>query len=102
MIGELVGTVGQPVVIKGYAQDFGKAIEAVQFSCDEGVTWTSYETHDADPDRNVNWSFAFTPPQTGRYRVLVRALRSDGGTTPEPACINIEARGMVSSISGYA
>lgn len=92
MIGTLVATAGRALVVEGYAQDFGKAIEAMQFSCDEGSTWTSYPTSNADPGRNVNWSFSFTPPHAGHYHLLVRAVSERGGVTPEPARIAIEAR----------
>lgn len=92
MINTLVATVGQTLVIKGYAQDFDAAIEAMQFSCDNGNTWTSYQTPNADPDRNVNWSFSFTPPHAGHYQLLARAVGKKGKVTPEPARIKIEAR----------
>ena len=90
MIGELSGLVGRPVRVEGYAQDFGGPIAAVQFSCDEGQTWTTYETAEADPDCNVNWSFCFIPPQRGIYRLLVRAMRSDGQVSPESACVTVD------------
>ena len=90
MIGELRASLGQPIKIAGYAQDFEAPIAAVQFSCDEGKTWTTYLTNDTDPDCNVNWSFSFTPPQTGIYRLLVRALGSDGRVSPKPASVIVD------------
>ncbi|HJH42912.1 MAG TPA: sulfite oxidase [Rubneribacter badeniensis] len=92
MIGTVHSTAGQPVTIEGYAQDFGAAIAALQFSCDNGRTWTSFATPHTDPDCNVNWSFAFTPPEKGRYRLLVRAVCLDGRATPQPACVTVESQ----------
>lgn len=85
MIGAIHGTAGKPVTASGYAQDFGEPISAVQFSCDDGKTWTTYPLSNMDPDRNVNWSFSFTPEHAGTYELLVRAVRGDGSTSPEPA-----------------
>lgn len=92
MIAAVPAAAGRPVIIEGYAQDFGVPIAKVRFSCDEGETWTSFATPEADPDRNVNWSFSFTPPEAGTYRLLVQAVADDGRTTPEPALVNVEAR----------
>lgn len=95
MIGTVIGVVGKPVAIEGYAQDFGASVAAMQFSCDEGSTWTTYATPGADRDCNVNWSFRFTPPQAGFYRLLVRAVCADGRVTPEPADVYLDvAEGM--------
>ena len=90
MIGTVLGTAGKPVCVEGYAQDFGVPVDAVQFSGDGGATWTSYETPGMDPDCNVNWSFAFTPPMEGRYELLVRAVRPDGRATPQPARVELD------------
>lgn len=90
MIGTVAGRAGRPVQVKGYAQDFGSAVTAVQFSCDGGDTWTTYDTPKADPDCNVNWTFEFTPPEAGIYELLVRAVRNDGKTSPQPARVRVE------------
>lgn len=90
MIGSVAGTAGRPVEVKGYAQDFGFAVSAVQFSCDGGDTWTTFDTPEADPDRNVNWSFSFTPPEAGTYELLVRAVRADGRVSPQPARVTVD------------
>lgn len=85
MIGTIHATAGKPVTTSGYAQDFGEVISAVQFSCDDGKTWTTYPLSNVDPDRNVNWTFSFTPERAGTYELLARAVRADGSTSPEPA-----------------
>ena len=57
------------------------------------ATWTAFETSGADPNRNVNWSFSFVPPEEGVYELLVRAECADGRLTPESARVRVEARG---------
>ncbi len=89
MIGTITGTAGHPVRIGGYAQDFDFPVAAVQFSCDGGCTWTTYETPDAENSVNINWSFTFTPPAAGTYELLVRAMRDDGRISPEPARVTL-------------
>lgn len=90
MIGTIRGFAGEPVTVGGYAQDFDFPIAAIQFSCDGGSTWTTYPTDRADPDRNVNWTFSFTPPGEGTYDLFVRSLRADGNTSPEPAHVTLD------------
>lgn len=90
MIGTVMGKAGHPVTVEGYAQDFGFPVAAVQFSCDDGCTWTAYDTPDADGDCNVNWAFTFTPPRPGRYELLVRAMSADGRVTPQPARVPVD------------
>ncbi|MDR3052959.1 MAG: hypothetical protein LBU48_03750 [Coriobacteriales bacterium] len=92
MLRALTGIAGQPLTVEGYAQDFGIPVSAVQFSCDDGETWTSYDLQNADADKNVNWSFTFTLSEPGRYRLLVRAVTQDGRTTPDPATATIDIR----------
>ncbi|WP_283169808.1 sulfite oxidase [Curtanaerobium respiraculi] len=87
MIGEVQGKAKRPLTIRGYAQCFSDAIAAVQFSCDKGATWTTYETPQANDLCNVNWEFTFTPDEPGDYMLLVRALDSRGVFTPEAACV---------------
>ena len=90
MIGTLYGVAGQPVEIKGYAQEYESPIRAIQFSCDGGHTWTTYQTESAEADCNVNWEFSFTPTAEGFYTLLIRAVNSEGVMTPEPAVVRIE------------
>lgn len=91
MIGLVEASAGKPVAIEGYAQDFDAPIEAMQFSCDNGETWTSFATPNAEQDKNVNWSFVFTPPEAGIYRLLIRAVGTDGRITPQAACVTVDA-----------
>lgn len=91
MIATVRTKTGHPVRLSGYAQDFGQAITAVEFSANEGASWTTYPVKDADELCNVNWSFDFTPPEPGISRIFVRSVRLDGTRTPEPALVTIDA-----------
>ena len=82
MIGSVRGTVGVPLVFEGYANDFDKAIRAVQFSLDGGENWTSYDVSDSSPDLWVHWTFTYTPERPGTYQLLVRSVNADGDASP--------------------
>lgn len=43
MIAPIQADLGSPIELKGYAQNFDAPVMAVQFSCDEGETWTTFE-----------------------------------------------------------
>ncbi len=79
------------MLLEGYAQDFGSGVARVEFSCDDGETWTGYSVEGASQDANINWEFVFTPPVPGIYDLLVRAVRADGTPTPELVHVYIEA-----------
>ncbi|MEC4273689.1 molybdopterin-binding protein [Adlercreutzia sp. R25] len=89
MIAPLFGRVGMPVKVSGYAQDFELPIVGVRFSCDDGATWTQFDIADARVERVVNWSFSFTLPRPGQYRLLVRSVRIDGAVSKESASVPI-------------
>ncbi|MEG0323865.1 MAG: molybdopterin-binding protein [Raoultibacter sp.] len=82
MLGAITGTVGEPIVFEGYADDFDKAIIGVEFSLDEGETWTYYDTPDMGTDKLVTWRFSYTPDHSGRYRLRVRAVNENGNRSP--------------------
>ena len=88
MIGGVKGTVGTPLVFEGYANDYDKRIKAVQFSMDDGETWTTYGTPDTVPDKNLYWKFEYTPEVPGVYQLLIRSVNEDDEPSPIPARIN--------------
>jgi hypothetical protein len=88
MISKITGTVGKPLTIAGYANDYDKRIIAVQFSLDDGETWTTYETPGTVPDKNLYWKFEYVPEQPGDYQLLVRSVNEDGVPSPIPAAID--------------
>lgn len=63
---EYTGRVGVPIVFEGWADDYDRRIAAVQFSLDDGATWTEYPTDGADAVRWVYWRFEYLPKRKGR------------------------------------
>lgn len=82
---------GSPITFEGYATDYDKKIVAMEFSMDDGATWTRYETKGATSDRLVHWTFSYTPEEAGVYTLLVRSVNEDGARSPEPDAVTIEA-----------
>ena len=55
-----------------------RGVSAIQFSLDDGATWTSYDTDGAVIDKGVNWHFDYTPTRPGRYVLKARAVDKRG------------------------
>ena len=75
MIGDVAARAGRPVVITGRSYDLGHAVSGVQFSLNEGASWTTYPFENTNDYQPVDWSFEFQPPRVGEYRLWVRARR---------------------------
>ena len=73
---------GDEIVFSGYADDCGTPIAAVEFSMDNGKTWTTCQTANAAADRWVAWNFAYTAENAGNYKLDVRAVAADGTVSP--------------------
>ena len=89
--------VGEAIVFEGYADDYDKAIAAIEVSMDGGETWTTYETTGATSDKWVYWYFTYTPEAEGTYKLMVRAVNEDGNVTPLATTLFFyaeEAQGM--------
>ncbi len=85
MIAHMNGRVGHPMRFKGSAYDFGHAIVAIQFSLDDGATWTTYETPETNDFQNVGWTFDYAPEEPGCYVLKVRSVNDEGAASPEAA-----------------
>lgn len=72
--------VGEKYTFEGYADAFNEPITAIEFSMDNGETWTRYDVPDADPNKWVYWYFGFTPEEEGAYTLSVRAISPEAGT----------------------
>lgn len=92
MIAQVECTAGNPVHLNGYAYDYGRAISAVQFSLNEGRTWTTYDTPGTNDHQTLRWSFDYTPRRPGVYRMRVRSVNDHGEPGPEHATVTIVAR----------
>lgn len=91
MLGRIRATVGKPLELQGYADDFDRAIVAIEFSLDEGATWTRHDTAGAVPGKMLTWHFAYTPERPGLYRLLVRAVNERGERSPLSDSVEFEA-----------
>lgn len=91
MIGEVSARVGSPIALIGRAYDLGHVIQGVQFSLDEGHSWTTYPVRGANDYQPVDWSLSFTPPRRGLYRFWIRSVNDIGATSPEAAYVAVHA-----------
>lgn len=79
--------VGDQIEFEGYADDFGEAISAIEFSLDDGETWTSCPTENANAEKWICWSFGYTAQEAGEYKMEIRARNAEGMTTPLAASV---------------
>lgn len=89
MIGTIYGEVGKPVTIKGVTGDYDNMVVAIEFSLDEGLHWTRYETGAVDSVANVYWDFEYVPTKPGSYHLLIRSINEHGKASPEPAFVDL-------------
>lgn len=82
--GQVVKT-GEPVAIEGYAYAFEDPVVAVEFSMDQGATWTTCPVEGATADRWTTWSFTFTPPADSAYVLQARCVTASGVVNEVPA-----------------
>lgn len=74
---------------EGYANSIYRDVVAVEFSFDQGETWTSFDTSESTGDKWVYWYFTWTPPKAGSYTIRVRCIDEEGNITPTPEEIMI-------------
>ena len=73
---------GDEITFEGVADDLGSPIAAIEFSFDNGRTWTSCDTDGATADKWANWQFTTSFEEKGDYRMTVRAKTADGHGVP--------------------
>lgn len=83
------GVIGGPVTLGGFAYAGTRGISKVEVSTDGGSTWSTANLQTPSPLDPaltwVVWTFPWTPPGNGAYRILARAYEADG--TPQTAAI---------------
>ena len=80
---------GRAVQVKGIAFDGGEGIQEVVVSTDKGMTWRPAQFgKDLGNFSFREWSFAWTPPHKGSYRLMVRATNRIGESQPAQALWN--------------
>ncbi len=77
---------------EGYADAFEEQVVAVEFSMDQGETWTRFDTSDSDKSKLVYWHFGFTPEEAGAYVLQVRAITESGIVSTYPDEIMVNAK----------
>lgn len=92
MIAPLHVEVGKEVTFNGYADDYGRKIDAIQFSLDEGENWTTFDVSESVGELAVQWTFSYTPPKPGLYRLLVRSVNEEGTASPTADVVEFTAR----------
>ena len=83
---------GDQITFEGVADDLGSPIVAVEFSFDEGASWTSCATTDATADKWVNWSFTTSFEEKGDYQMIARAKTADGMVSPLTASLDFSVQ----------
>ncbi|MEG0072806.1 MAG: molybdopterin-binding protein, partial [Raoultibacter sp.] len=73
------------LLFEGWADDFDKKIDSVEFSLDGGISWTNHSVQGSDAIRWVWWTFEWTPLDSGVYTMFVRSVNEDGKASPCPA-----------------
>ena len=90
VLGLVQGRVGKPMAFEGYADDYDKAIVAMEFSLDGGATWTRHATEGAVAGKVLSWKFVYTPQEPGSYQLRVRSVNEDGTCSPLADVVNFE------------
>ena len=68
---------GEPVELRGYADDFEGPVTAVRLSLDEGAHWTVFPMEGVTLPRGVSWTFTYVPKQAGLYLLRAQAMSGD-------------------------
>lgn len=85
-------TVGDQIGFEGYADDFGVPIAAVEFSMDDGETWTTCSTDGATGSAWVYWHFDYLADAPGTYRLDVRAVTAEGRVSALASSVVFEVK----------
>lgn len=88
----LVVEAGKPYTFEGYSYGVFDQIVNVEFSCDGGNTWTSFDTSNSDKTKWIYWNFTFTPEDPGAYLLKVRSTTDTGRVTYLPDRVLINAK----------
>lgn len=83
---------GQPYTFNGYADAYDEKITSVEFSMDQGKTWTKFDIADMDPNKALWWTFTWTPPEAGAYCLSVRATTESGLVSPYVQTVMVNAK----------
>ncbi|MEG0303349.1 MAG: molybdopterin-dependent oxidoreductase [Gordonibacter sp.] len=77
----LTGDEAKTVHLEGFADAWDEPIKKMEFSFDQGKTWTTLDTPSNNADFWTYWRMDFTPPAPGAYLLNIRTT----SITPEGA-----------------
>lgn len=85
---------GEPYTFEGYADGWTQQVAGVEFSMDNGQTWTHFDTADTDVDRWVTWNFTWTPQADidTAYVLQMRGVLADGTVSETPLEVMVNAK----------
>ena len=92
--GKIIET-GVPYTFEGYADAFDEAVTMLEFSMDNGKTWTAFDLGQTDPRKWVYWHFTWTPESDGSYVLMVRGTTESGLVSDLPQKVMVTAKSNV-------
>lgn len=89
--GQLIAA-NEPYTFEGFAFARNLPISAMEFSLDQGATWTRFDTNDGVVGPWTYWRYTFTPEQEGAYVLCVRAIAGEGTAADDYAEVLVNAQ----------
>lgn len=94
----LIIETGKPYTFRSYADAYNEEIDYLEFSFDNGETWTKYEADGSDPNKVVWWNLTWMPPEHGAYTVTVRAATVEGSQSYQTHTVMVNAKDRMPSV----
>ena len=89
--GQIIKT-GEAYEFSGFANAWSEAVVALEFSMDDGRTWTRFDTTEATKDNWIIWSFEFTPEFDSAYVMSIRGVSESGQISEDPIEVLFNAK----------
>lgn len=88
----LIIETGKPYTFHGYADAYNEEIDYLEFSFDNGETWTKFEVDGEDVNKVMWWNLTWTPPEKGAYTITVRAATVEGSVSYQTHTVMVNAK----------
>ncbi|MDO4493519.1 MAG: molybdopterin-dependent oxidoreductase [Clostridia bacterium] len=89
---------GVPHTFEGYADAYDQKIASIEFSMDQGKTWTKYDLGDTDVTKWVYWNWTWTPQTDASYVLTVRATTEEGLVSTTLHSVMVTARTNIAEL----
>ena len=86
---------GEPFTFNGYVDAYDKKIASMEFSMDQGETWTKFDLPETDVNKMVWWNFTWTPEKEGAYCLTVRATTEEGEVSFETQTVMVNVKDVM-------